>query len=100
MGAHDSIGPMLQLIASIESKREFTRIPLHAAAWIRSDGDIIKGEVADLSLSGVFVSTAGRLAIDQSVEVTIFDAATLRTIHDLKAKVVRVTGKGIGLHFA
>ena len=99
MGVNDPVTPILKMASMIEGKRECTRIPIHARARIHTNGDIIEGEVENLSMNGAFVSAVGNIVLNNSITVTISDTLTLRTIFDLKARVVRVTDNGIGLEF-
>jgi hypothetical protein len=83
-------------------KRNFARLGLHAKAYLRWDGQYIEGEVENVSIKGVFVTAtspfvaaARQMAINDVVAFTIDNTPAC----DLKAKVVRVTDKGMGLQF-
>lgn len=80
-------------------KRNFARLALHARASILQNDQVIEGEVEDLSMRGVFVTASGRMKIDDRVGITIYQTQTAQPLCDLKAKVVRVTDRGVGLQF-
>jgi hypothetical protein len=76
-------------------KRNFARLALHAKAYIHWDDQDIEGEVENISIKGAFVTAASQMVINDVVAFTIDNTPTC----DLKAKVVRVTDKGLGLQF-
>ena len=80
-------------------KRNFARLALHARANITQHGQVIEGEVENLSMKGVFVKSPRRIDIGDTVAVTIYHTLTPQVLCDLKAKVVRTTEKGMGLQF-
>jgi PilZ domain-containing protein len=82
-----------------QEKRNFARLALHAKANIHMNDQTIEGEVENLSMKGVFVMAPRRLEIDDTVAVTIYHTLTPQVLCDLKAKVVRVTDRGMGLQF-
>jgi len=82
-----------------KEKRNFARLALHAKANIHQNGETIEGEVENLSMKGVFVMAPQMLAINDAVAVTIFHTLTPQVLCDLRAKVVRITEKGMGLQF-
>jgi ribosomal protein S1 len=59
------------------------------------EGQCINGEVENLSLKGAFIVAGEKLKMNQVVSITIDDPIAC----DIRAKVVRVTDKGIGLEF-
>lgn len=81
-----------------EEKRTFARVDMSTKAHIRLDDQVIDGDVENLSVSGAFVTSAKQLKINAEVAVTIENPLT-ENICDLKAKVARVTDKGMGLQF-
>jgi hypothetical protein len=82
-----------------KEKRNFARLALHAKANIHHSEQVIEGEVENLSMKGVFVTTTKRIEINDTVAVTIYHTLTPQVLCDLKAKVVRVTDRGLGLQF-
>ena len=101
MGADDTISLMLQIAARIEGVRESTRLPVHAKARIRTNGDTIEGKVENLSMNGAYVTSEQPVQINSSVVISMFDSTnTSRVICDIKAKVVWAKGNGAGLQFA
>lgn len=103
MGEYNSsvINPLLQLASRFAREREFFRIPIKAKARICANGDIIEGEVENLSLNGARVRLDKQVKINSSVIISIFDnSTTSRTTFDIKAKVIWVMENGAGLQFA
>jgi len=82
-----------------KEKRNFARLALHAKANLHQGEEMTEAEVENLSMKGVFVTTAKRMALNDTVAVTIYHTLTPQILCDLKAKVVRVTDKGLGLQF-
>ena len=82
-----------------KEKRNFARLALNARASIEQRDGVIEGEVENLSMKGVFVAASGDMKTEDQVAVTIYQTMTPQPLCDLKAKVVRVTDKGIGLQF-
>ena len=82
-----------------QEKRNFARLALHAKANIHLNDKVIEGEVENLSMKGVFVTAERKMEINDTVAITIYHTLTPQVLCDLKAKVVRVTDKGMGLQF-
>lgn len=82
-----------------EEKRNFARLALQAKANIHRGNELIEGEVENLSMKGVFIASSRRLELDETVAVTIYHTMTPQALCDLKAKVVRITDRGVGLQF-
>jgi hypothetical protein len=82
-----------------KEKRNFARLALHAKANIHQNDQIVEGEVENLSMKGVFVTATRRMELDDMVAITIYHTLTPQVLCDLKAKVVRITDKGMGLQF-
>lgn len=81
-------------------QRKFDRFGFRAEALITHNDVTFKGEVADLSLRGLFVKTEHPLAVDDTVSVAInFDGADEKFSFSIPATVVRKTEAGIGLSF-
>lgn len=81
-------------------QRKFDRFGFRAEAFITHNDETFKGEVADLSLKGLFVKTKHPLAVDDTVSVAInFDGADEKFSFSIPATVVRKTEDGIGLSF-
>jgi hypothetical protein len=76
-------------------KRNFARLDLHAKANIHLVDQNIEGELENVSMKGAFVTAVWKMGINDMVTLTIDNTPTC----NLKAKVVRVTDKGIGLQF-
>jgi hypothetical protein len=82
-----------------KEKRNFARLALHAKANLHVQDEVLEAEVENLSMKGVFVTSARRMDIDDKLSVTIYHTLTPQILCDLKAKVVRVTDRGMGLQF-
>jgi hypothetical protein len=82
-----------------KEKRNFARLALHAKANILQEDQVIEGEVENLSMKGVFISAGQKMELNDSVAVTIYHTLTPQVLCDLKAKVVRITDRGMGLQF-
>lgn len=81
-------------------QRKFDRFGFRAEALITHNGVTFRGEVADLSLRGLFVKTDHPLAVDDTVSVAIkFEGADEKFSFSIPATVVRTAENGIGLSF-
>ena len=81
-----------------DEKRGFTRVPFHIFATIEGQGEIIEGQVTDLSLKGLFVETQGVATLDGEVDVTLRMPGTKPPLEFLvRAVVARITPEGIGI---
>jgi len=78
-----------------KEKRDFTRLTLHAKANMLLEDQSIEGEVENLSLKGAFVTAGWQLRLDDIVTITIDETLAC----GIRAKVVRVTNKGMGPRF-
>jgi hypothetical protein len=82
------------------TKRKFDRFSFKADALVTYKDRIFKGEVADLSLKGLFVHTSEMVELDEMVKVSIhFRGADEKFSFTIPAKVVRRSEEGIGLSF-
>jgi 3-hydroxyacyl-CoA dehydrogenase len=75
-------------------KRKHTRLALHSKANIQLGDQNIEAESENLSLNGAFVAAISPIVLNDVVAFTFSDIPI-----SAKAKVVRVTDKGIGLQF-
>jgi hypothetical protein len=82
-----------------KENRTYARRTLHARALLHKKGCIVVGEVVDLSMNGAYVTSAVQMEVNDTVTVTIFQTLTPQILSDLKARVVRVTERGMGLQF-
>jgi hypothetical protein len=69
---------------------------MHTKANLRLNDESVEGEVENLSMNGAFVTAVNKIKLNDVVEFTVYDTTTCA----IKAKVVRVTNKGMGLQFA
>ena len=74
--------------------RDFSRLSIHKKAIIHLKDRDIEGDVKNLSLKGAFIAVRCQLGLNDMVTFTISNIARC-----LRAKVVRVTDKGVGLRF-
>ncbi|WP_243370932.1 PilZ domain-containing protein [Geotalea sp. SG265] len=82
------------------TQRKFDRFQCKADAQITWNDETFTGEVADLSLKGMFVKTARAVAVDEPVKVSIiFRGAEEKFSFTIPATVVRSTDTGVGLSF-
>ena len=77
-----------------KEKRKHTRLALHSKANIKLGGKSIEAESENVSLDGAFVTAVRQVELN---EVVGFNFSHVPI--SAKAKVVRVTGEGIGLKF-
>jgi hypothetical protein len=99
-GERDMISTILNTaLKANEKKRKYTRIPLQVKARILAGDQIIESELVNPSLNGAFITTDTRIAVNSSVIFSISDTYASLNLNDIKAKVVRVVGNGIGLQF-
>lgn len=77
-----------------KEKRKHTRLAIHSKANIRLGGKSIEAESENVSLNGAFVTPVKQVELNDVVRFN-FSHVPIRA----KAKVVRVTDKGIGLEF-
>lgn len=75
-------------------KRKHSRLTLHSKATIRIGDRSIEAESENLSLNGAFVVADSPVGLNDVVAFAFSDIS-IRA----KAKVVRVTDKGVGLQF-
>jgi hypothetical protein len=78
-----------------KENRAFTRLAMHAKANMLLEGQDVEGEVENLSLKGAFVVAGCQLGLNKVVTITIDDTLA----RGIRAKVVRVMDKGVGLEF-
>jgi hypothetical protein len=78
-----------------KEKRGFTRLALHAKANMLQADQNIEGEVENISLKGAFVTASWQLELNGVVTFTLDNTLAC----GIKAKVVRVTDRGMGLEF-
>jgi hypothetical protein len=83
-------------------KRRFTRVPFVISATVSRGGSSFTGEVADLSLNGMFVKTEGENpAIGDEVEVVVSLSDGEPSLNvELAGEVVRADASGVGIRFS
>ena len=79
--------------------RAHVRTLLPAKACIHNGSRTIGGEVKDISKTGIFVTAARQLEINDVVDLTIYCILAPSILGSVKATVIRVTDVGMGLQF-
>lgn len=82
-----------------KERRHFARLPLSAKASIQVGDQALEVKVENLSIKGAFVTPARQMEIDEMVAFIIYHPRSPQHLCSLKAQVVRMTDKGIGLRF-
>ena len=77
-------------------RRKFARLAMRTKANLNLNNESIEGEVENLSMNGAFVTAVRRVRLNDVIAFTVDGTTTCA----VKAKVVRMTDKGIGLQFA
>ena len=81
-------------------KRAFTRVPLKSRAVVRGGGTRLEGEIRDLSLTGLFVVTPGKLKQGQNaIAEMVLAGPSSELVVELAASVVRQDQDGLALRF-
>ena len=81
-----------------KERRKFTRVNFRIHAAIEYQGIVIGGDVSDLSMQGLFVTTQEEIPLEEQVDVTLRMPGTNPPIEfRLRAVVARVIPEGIGL---
>ncbi|WP_460597547.1 PilZ domain-containing protein [Geomonas sp. Red276] len=84
----------------MEERRNFSRVEFRVSALLQTDGAVIKGDVKDLSLHGLYLETDQHLEPGTPVEITIYlSASTTPVVINVKGEVARLVPGGIGCHF-
>ena len=77
-----------------KEKRKHTRLAIHSKANIKLGGKSIEAESENVSLNGAFVAAVSPVELNEVVGFN-FSHIPIRA----KAKVVRVTDRGMGVEF-
>ncbi len=82
------------------NRRKHKRVPFEVMATVGSDRISVSGMVCDLSMNGMFLTTAETLGGQGPLEISIFlsGSSSLLSIK-LKGRAVRRTVAGIGIEF-
>ncbi len=82
-------------------KRKFSRVVFQSEAAVQFEDREIKGEVKNLSLKGMFLSTAERVPVDKEVEIKVFlSGSTSELILSVKGTVKRHEDNGMAFAFS
>jgi len=81
-------------------KRRLSRVQFEQEAEVRLNNEVVKGNVLNLSLNGMFFSTKKKLEINKEVEIIIYLTATTSSLTiNVKGLIVRTSDKGSGIQF-
>lgn len=81
-----------------DERRNFTRVPFHIYVEIQYLGQVITGQVVDLSLKGFFVQSEQKIALGEELDVKLRMPSTNPPLEfRLRAETIRATTEGIGL---
>lgn len=84
----------------MQEKRNFSRVGFKVSALLQSDAAVLKGEVKDVSLHGLYLETEQVLPIGTPVEITIYLSATTDpVVINVSGTVARNMPGGIGCTF-
>lgn len=82
------------------NNRSFSRVDFTIDALLTQDDQVIRGEVKNVSLQGVFVETGQTLNPEKPVNISIHLTGTSPEIAiTATGNVVRADVKGLGIHF-
>jgi hypothetical protein len=82
------------------STRQFSRVPFHVAATIRTPERQFQGSVENLSMRGMFLVTDERLPMGDQVDITMVLTGTSPEISiAFNGTVCRVADNGLGFFF-
>jgi len=82
------------------SMRKFSRVPFHVVATIAAGSRSFQGAVTNLSMNGMFMETAERLAEGETVDIVITLSGTDPEVRvGFSGRVSRLTENGIAFHF-
>jgi hypothetical protein len=84
----------------MEEKRNFSRVDFKVSALLQTDDAVVKGEVRDVSLHGIYLETDQQLPVGSPVEITIYLSATADpVVINVTGTVARNMPGGIGCTF-
>ncbi len=81
-------------------ERNKSRVVFHVNASIEYDGNIVNGDVENLSTNGMFMNTKENIPVEKEVEVSIYLSGTTSELSlNIKGIVVRKDAKGVAVNF-
>jgi hypothetical protein len=84
----------------MQDKRNFSRVDFKVSAMLQAEGVVVKGEVKDVSLRGIYVATDECIPVGSPVEITIYLSSTEPPIViNVSGSVARLVPGGIGCVF-
>ena len=80
--------------------RQFSRVPFHVGATVKTAERQFQGNVENLSMHGMFLVTNERLPVGEMVDITIsLSGISPEIAITLNAKVCRLDDDGLGFTF-
>jgi hypothetical protein len=96
----DAVGTILSAaLRANQEKRAFPRLPVQAAVQLLVDGELVEGDLVNISLTGAFVVPRKPIPLHAELQLTIINPGYSRSLSNLRARVVRVDGNGVGVTF-
>lgn len=84
----------------MQEKRSFSRVGFRVSALVQSEDVVLKGEVRDLSLHGLYLETDQQIPLGAPVEITIYLTDTEDpVVINVSGSVARSMPGGIGCIF-
>jgi hypothetical protein len=84
----------------MQDKRHFSRVGFKVSALLQGGGKVLKGEVKDVSLRGMYLVTEELLPEGTPVEITVFlSASEDPVVINVSGVVARLVPGGIGCAF-
>jgi PilZ domain len=81
--------------------RDFTRVPLHIRADIRSGKAAVSGKAGDVSVKGLFVACTHSMTVGADCKVALSLVGGVEPIEiDARGTVVRAIPEGVGVEFS
>ena len=82
------------------STRKFSRVPFHVTATATVGGRSFQGKISNLSMNGLFLETAERMADDEVADLLItLEGSEPEIAVAFTGRVCRLTDDGIGFRF-
>ncbi len=81
-------------------KRRNTRVPFNIESVVKYQGKSVKGEVVNLSLTGMLFKSSEEIPVNTALDIVFFlTGTTSRLTINLKGAAVRVDKRGTAIEF-
>lgn len=81
-------------------KRRNTRVPFNIESVVKYQGKSVKGEVVNLSLTGMLFKSSEEIPVNTALDIVFFlTGTTSRLTINLKGEAVRVDKRGTAIEF-